>query len=90
MTKHGTQTSTSEPRGESAPADDEGDSFDEVPTVANRPNPAAAPAEALPAEKTPGIGAYRMVRPATSDTLTPPAPSKPAKSSRLVIGVARK
>jgi hypothetical protein len=73
-------------------AADDGDDFDEVPTVANRPNPAkaAAAAVATPVEKTPSIGVYRMVRPPTSDTLVAPAASKPQKSPRVAIGVARK
>jgi hypothetical protein len=68
-------------------ASDDSDGFDDVPTVANRPIPAA---DVPPPEPTPGIGAYRMVRPATSDTVpTPPAP-KPQKPIRVVLGVARK
>jgi hypothetical protein len=72
--------------------DEEDDSFDDVPTVANRPKPALpdAGADAPPAERTPGIGAYRIVRPDTSDTLDPPETNKPQKGSRIVIGVARK
>jgi hypothetical protein len=74
----------------------DGDSFDdEVPTVGNRANPTTTSAvadDAKAADRTPGIGAYRLVRPSTSDTLPPPLPSKPAgvSSARVVIGVARK
>jgi hypothetical protein len=71
----------------SAPDDD--DSFDDVPTVANRPMPTAVP-DVPPAEPTPGIGAYRLVRPATSDTVPPPPAAKPRKPTRVVLGVARK
>jgi hypothetical protein len=61
------------------------ESFDEVPTVANRPLPRPAGAsEAPPAEKTPG--AYRMVRPATSDKVDLPA----RKTKGVAIGLARK
>lgn len=68
-------------------ADDE-DSFDDVPTVANRTNPAI---EAPPADPTPGIGAYRMVHPTAPDIVTPPPATRPPqKPNRLVIGVARK
>lgn len=72
-----------------AQEEDDDDSFDDVPTVANRSNPTAPP-DAPPPDATPGIGIYRMVRPATSDTVIPPPAHKPSKPNRLVIGVARK
>jgi hypothetical protein len=73
---------------ETAAVDDDADSFEDVPTVSNRTNPAI---EAPPQDPTPGIGAYRMVRPTAPDIVTPPPATRPPqKPNRLVIGVARK
>jgi hypothetical protein len=68
----------------------EDDTFDEVPTVANRRRPTLPKVELPPAEKTPGIGAYRMLHPATSDDLTPRPATKLKPGARVVIGVTRK
>lgn len=64
------------------------DAFDDVPTVANRPIPAVA-TDVPPPEPTPGIGSYRLVRPATSDAMPLPAQKTP-RPTRVVLGVARK
>jgi hypothetical protein len=76
--------------------EDEDDAFSDVPTEANRANPMVAP-HAIDAEAgqgLAGVGAYRMVRPATSDRVeVPAAPERPAakpKANRVIIGVARK
>jgi hypothetical protein len=73
---------------------DEEDVFGEIPTVANRANPTVSPEE-IDKEEGQGLagaGAYRMVRPATSDRIAVPAPAAPERPStnRVVIGVARK
>jgi hypothetical protein len=70
------------------------DAFSDVPTVANRANPTVSPGE-INKEKGQGLagaGAYRLVRPATSDRIEVPAPATPERPSvnRVVIGVARK
>ena len=72
-------------------ADDE-DAFSEIPTVANPANPTASPGkiDKVDGQGLGGAGAYRMVRPATSDTLAPPAPAKRPSGNRVIIGVARK
>lgn len=74
-----------------APKDNQADEFSEVPTVANRTNPTVTADERSPASRV-AAGAYRMVRPATSDTITAPLPPKIGrKTSRgVIIGVARK
>ncbi len=78
------------------------DAFSEIPTVANRANPTTQASE--PASENDqangqgltGAGAYRMVRPATSDRIDVPAPAtheRPATDraiNRVIIGVARK
>lgn len=64
------------------------DSFDETPTVSDRAKPAPDRPVTAP---TPGIGIYRVVRPNTSDTITPfPVPKSTRRRSRLMIAVARK
>jgi hypothetical protein len=84
------------PHGPEMESDD--DPFREIPTVSNRANPTAeiesndfAPAN----EPHTGVGAYRLVRPATSDRIEPqqqqqPAPGQKTQGNRVVIGVARK
>lgn len=65
-----------------------GDSFDDVPTVSDRAKSAADRPVMPPA---PGIGIYRVVRPNTSDTITPPpVPKGGRKRSRLMIALGRK
>jgi hypothetical protein len=78
------------------------DAFNDTPTVSNRPNPTTQPSEP-PSEPEKvsdqgltGAGAYRMVRPATSDRIDVPAPAAPGRPAadramnRVIIGVARK
>jgi hypothetical protein len=72
---------------------DEEEVFSDVPTEANRANPMVAPSsvDAAAGQGLAGAGAYRMVRPATSDRIevpTPAAPERPA--NRVIIGIARK
>jgi hypothetical protein len=72
------------------------DEFGDEPTVSNLHNPAAQPvsrdSENDPA-RTP-TGAYRLVRPTTSDRLdlADPSPSAPAKTAkkRTIIGVTHR
>jgi hypothetical protein len=70
------------------------DAFRDVPTVANRANPTVPPSEVDTGEGLglAGAGAYRLVRPATSDRVTVPTPAPPDRPSanRIVIGVTRK
>jgi hypothetical protein len=70
------------------------DAFSDVPTVANRANPTVSPGKIDKGEDQglAGAGAYRLVRPATSDRIEVPAPAAPERPSvnRVVIGVARK
>jgi hypothetical protein len=72
------------------------DSFSDTPTVANRANPTASPSEIdkQQGHGLAGAGAYRMVRPAVSDRIEPPAPpptaAKRPSGNRVIIGVARK
>ena len=75
-------------------ADD--DEFSDVPTVANHSIPEAAPSAKDIVQDNgqdlAGAGAYRMVRPATSDRIDvhpTPSPDRPTPR-RLVIGVTRK
>jgi hypothetical protein len=79
-------------------AGEEEDVFSEIPTVANRANPTGSSSE-IDKEAGQGLagpGAYRMVRPATSDRMEVPAPAarqRPAAgrvANRVIIGVARK
>jgi hypothetical protein len=86
-----------EPEDLEAAEDDAEDVFKEIPTEANRPNPMAGPAPigpdgAAPAAPPEGAGAYRLLRPTTSDVLDTPAPAKPetGRNKGLVIGSARK
>jgi len=83
---------------DSALAGEEEDVFSEIPTVANRANPTGSSSE-IDKEAGQGLagpGAYRMVRPATSDRMEVPAPAarqRPAAgrvANRVIIGVARK
>lgn len=72
---------------------DEEDVFSEVPTEANRANPLVAPNSISPqaGQGLAGAGAYRMVRPATSDRIEVPAPAAPERpTNRVIIGIARK
>ena len=75
-------------------ADD--DEFSDVPTLANHSIPEAAPSARDIAQDNgqdiAGAGAYRMVRPATSDRIDvhpTPSPDRPTPR-RVVIGVTRK
>lgn len=74
-------------------AQDEEDVFSDVPTEANRANPMVAP-KSIDTEAGQGLagaGAYRMVRPATSDRIEVPAPAAPERpANRVIIGIARK
>jgi hypothetical protein len=72
--------------------DEDEDLFTETPTIANRANPTASPSEVDKdaVQGLAGAGAYRMVRPAISDTLAPPAPTKRPSGNRVIIGVTRK
>ena len=68
--------------------------FSEIPTVANRTNPTVSPSE-LDKNKDQGLGgagAYRLLRPATSDRIAVPSPAVPDRpaAKRVIIGVARK
>lgn len=71
---------------------DDCDFLDDVPTVANRAKPSAPDGVAEGADKGARIGAYRMVRPSTSDTLAcPPVNKTPKPAGKgIVIGVTRK
>lgn len=77
---------------------EEDDAFSDTPTVANRANPTTPPSEIDKAsgQGLTGAGAYRMVRPDTSDRIDVPAPSTPERPAadralnRVIIGVARK
>jgi hypothetical protein len=75
----------------------EEEGFDEIPTVANRANPTTSPGEAEEEEASSreilaGAGAYRIVRPDTSDNIAARsvvgATQPPGK--RAIIGIARK
>jgi hypothetical protein len=68
------------------------DAFDNTPTVANRANPTVSPSKIgnQEGQGLAGAGAYRMVRPATSDRIEPAAPAKRPSGNRVIIGVARK
>ena len=89
--------STSPPREHPQALAQDEDVFGDVPTVANRANPTVSPSEPSAMDKqedqgAAGAGAYRLVRPATSDRIAVPAPPTPERPSvnRVVIGVARK
>jgi hypothetical protein len=79
--------------GKQAEADDE---FGDEPTVSNLRHPAlrAANADGDDEPSRTPTGAYRMLRPATSDRLNPndPAPSAAAQppKKRTIIGITRK
>lgn len=72
--------------------DEDEDPFTEIPTIANHANPTASPSEMDKdaVQGLAGAGSYRMVRPAISDTLAPPAPAKRPSGNRVIIGVTRK
>ena len=75
-------------------AQDDEDAFSEIPTIANRANSTVSPSE-IDKEAVPGpagAGAYRLVRPATSDRIEVPVPAAPRRPivNRVIIGVARK
>ena len=79
------------------PEDDESeDAFKEIPTVANRAKPTGGSPEGGDAGAPPapaeGAGAYRILRPMTSDIIDPPTPTKvdASASKRMVLGPARK
>jgi len=72
------------------------DEFRDEPTVSNRCSPAAQPARG-DSEKDPTrtpTGAYRLVRPATSDRLDRDEPPPPVTANnskkRAIIGVTRR
>jgi hypothetical protein len=68
------------------------DVFSDVPTVANRTNPTASSSEIDEGQGSAGAGAYRMVRPGTSDRIAVPAPATHQRPSgnRVIIGVVRR
>ena len=83
--------------GDEPEADEpEEDVFKEIPTVANRANPTAGGSgtgdAAAPAAPPEGAGAYRILRPETTDVVDTPAPTKadPSASKRMVLGTTRK
>jgi hypothetical protein len=75
-------------------AQDDGDAFSDIPTVANRANSTVSPSEIDEEadQRTARAGAYCLVRPATSDRIEVPAPtpSRRPMANRVIIGVARK
>jgi len=76
-------------------ADEPEDVFKEIPTVANRANPTAAPGTASPAAPPAppeGSGSYRILRPLTSDIIDTPTTTKVdgGPSKRMVLSPARK
>jgi hypothetical protein len=74
-------------------AQHEEDVFSEVPTEANRTNPMVGPhsIDTKAGQGLAGAGAYRMLRPATSDRIEVPAPTAPERpANRVIIGIARK
>lgn len=84
-----------EPMSQGPDMESDDDPFHEIPTVSNRVNPTAeienndfAPTN----EPHTGVGAYRLVRPATSDRIEPqqPTPGQKTQGNRVVIGIARK
>jgi hypothetical protein len=81
------------PVGEAAEMAEDADEFSDVPTLASRRDPAA---QALSGEGDSGsrtqTGAYRLIRPATSDHLDLDGPLPAAKTAkkRTVIGVTRR
>ena len=91
-TKSGAEETSSELASALLTGDE--DAFGDVPTVGNGANPAALPTEADSGQSQglSGAGAYRMVRPATSDRIAvpTPAPAERPNGNRVVIGVARK
>ena len=87
------ETSTELASVAAALAQDEEDAFSDVPTEANRANPMVAPQSmgAAADQGLAGAGAYRLVRPATSDRIEIPAPAAPERpANRVIIGIARK
>jgi hypothetical protein len=79
--------------GEAVESED--DLFREIPTVSNRANPTleSADNDFSPAnEPHTGVGAYRLVRPATSDRIDVHQPTAGARtqSNRVIIGISRK
>ena len=81
---------------DSAPTQEEED-FEEIPTISNRVNPTTSPGEAeeevaSSREILAGAGAYRIVRPDTSDNLAAQSVVGAARppGKRAIIGIARK
>jgi hypothetical protein len=68
------------------------DAFSNTPTIANRANPTGSPSkiDKQEGQGLAGAGAYRMLRPATSDRIELAAPAKRPSGNRVIIGVARK
>jgi hypothetical protein len=79
------------------PSGEDEDVFKEIPTVANRANPTTAPSNgnAAPSSQPDShesVGTYRIVHPATSDSIAPPATTKSDSGTgkRMILGSARK